>query len=77
MTIEDVVLTRDGQSVQLKGATDPKLLDELDELKRNEHEARQEILRLQDVIRLNRSMMKLKEVLTKERHQFQIDNLKQ
>ena len=38
--IDDVVLTRDGGSVQLKGSTDPKLLDELDELKKNEMEAR-------------------------------------
>jgi hypothetical protein len=75
--IDDVVLSKDGKAVQMKGAADPKLLDELDELKENEASARDEILRLQDVIRLIRSHYKLKEVLQKDKHQFQIDNLRQ
>lgn len=75
--IDDVVLTKDGNGVQLKGASDPKLLDELDQLKENEAAAREEILRLQDVIRMIRTHYKLKEVLQKDKHQFQIDNLRQ
>ena len=49
---------------------------ELESLKYNEGEARKEVLRLQDVIRKYRIMNKLKEILTAERHEFKIDNLK-
>ena len=45
-------------------------------LKVNEKEARDEVLRLQDVIRTYRFMYKFKEVLTAEKHQYKIDNLK-
>ena len=58
------------------GPADPKLLAELETLKASEREAREEVLRLMDVIRRNRLMHKLKEVLRDERHAFQIDNLK-
>jgi hypothetical protein len=54
VTIEDVTLTRERDAVQLKGATDPKLLAELDELKANESECRGEILALQDKLRMSR-----------------------
>ena len=43
----------------------------------NEREAREHVLRLQDIIRKYRIMNKFKEVLTAERHQYKIDNLKQ
>lgn len=59
------------------GPADPKLLEELEELKKHEEEARTEVLRLQNIIRKYRIMSKFKEVLTRERHQYKIDNLKQ
>ena len=70
LQIEDVVLSKDGNSVQMKGAMDPHVLQELEELKDKEEEARQEILRLQDVIRMIRSHFSMKSILQKERHQF-------
>ena len=70
-------MTRDGLGVQMKGSTDPKLLKELDELKDNERECREEILMLQDKLRMSRQFMHMKIVLMKDRHQYQIDNLKQ
>ena len=54
-----------------------KLQEENEQLKLNEREAREEVMRLQDVIRKYRVMMKFKEVLTNDRHNFKIDNLKQ
>jgi hypothetical protein len=56
---------------------DPKRRAELEALKANEKEARQEVLALQDIIRKQRLMNKFKEVLVAEQHQFKIDNLKQ
>jgi uncharacterized protein YjgD (DUF1641 family) len=58
------------------GAQDPRILEELDTLKIKEKEARDELLKLQDVIRKSRILNKFKEVLTAEKHAFKIDNLK-
>jgi hypothetical protein len=68
VTIEDVTLTKDGTGVQLKGATDPKLLEELDVLKLNEKECREEIIILQDKLRMCRNFMHMKIVLMKDKH---------
>lgn len=68
---------RDGSIAQTGGAQDPRLVEELETLKQNEQESRQEVLRLQDMIRKNRILNKFKEVLTAEKHAFKIDNLKQ
>jgi hypothetical protein len=76
VNIDQVIISNDG-TVHQPGAADPKLLEELETLKASEREARDEVLRLMDVIRRNRLMHKLKEVLRDERHAFQIDNLKQ
>ena len=40
------------------GPADPKLLEELEELKKNEAEARAEVLRLQNIIRKYRILAK-------------------
>ena len=39
----------------MKGTMDPKILEEMEELKLKEKESREEILRLQDYIRLIRN----------------------
>ena len=77
INIDNVVVMRDGSIAQTGGTQDPRLLEELETLKRNEQESRQEVLRLQDLIRKNRILNKFKEVLTAEKHAFKIDNLKQ
>ena len=56
---------------------DPKFLEQLETLKVNEKQSRDEVDRLIDIIRRQRLMNKFKEVLTHEKHQFKIDNLKQ
>jgi hypothetical protein len=71
-----MVINKDNTIGQL-GATDPKLLEELENLKKNELEARNEVIKLQDVIRKLRLLHKFKEVLVADKHQYKIDNLKQ
>jgi hypothetical protein len=74
INIENMVINKNGEVSM--GGTDPKLLEELEELKKNEKEARDHVLKLQDVIRKYRIMNKFKEILTAEKHSFKIDNLK-
>jgi hypothetical protein len=45
LNIDNMVITRDG-SIAPSGSADPRLLEELDELKINEKEAREHVLRL-------------------------------
>ena len=70
------MINKDGSAVPA-GQTDPRLLEELEDLKQNEREAREEVIRLHEIIRKYRFMSKFKEVLIAEKHQFKIDNLKQ
>jgi len=67
LNIDNLVINKDG-TVGQTGANDPRMLEELETLKMNEKEARDEVLRLQDIIRKYRIMNKFKEVLTSERH---------
>lgn len=77
LNIDNLIINSDGSVAQGGGPADPKLLEELEELKKNEAEARAEVLRLQNIIRKYRILAKFKEVLARERHQYKIDNLKQ
>jgi len=70
-----VVLTRDG-TIAPTGKTDPRLLEELAELKKHEEEIRKENDTLMRCLRTQRKRFAIKEVLANERHQLQIDNLK-
>ena len=72
-----MVINKEGTVMQGGGIQDPKLVEENESLKKNEKEARIEVLRLQEIIRKHRLLAKFKEVLTAEKHQFKIDNLKQ
>lgn len=45
LNIDNMVITRDG-SIAPSGTADPRLLEELEELKKNEKEAREHVLRL-------------------------------
>ena len=47
---------------------DPKFLEQFENLKVNEKQARDEVDRLIDIIRKQRLMNKFKEVLTNEKH---------
>ncbi len=45
INIENLVINKNGQA-SIAGQADPKLLEELDEVKTNEKEAREQVLRL-------------------------------
>lgn len=77
INIENLFIQKNQPAVASTGLLDPKRRAELEALKANEKEARQEVLALQDIIRKQRLMNKFKEVLVAEQHQFKIDNLKQ
>lgn len=49
---------------------------QLGNLKEYEKEAREEVLRLQEVIRKQRILHSLRKVVTQERHDYKVDNLK-
>lgn len=74
INVNKIVINNDSSQMP---ADYQKICDENEQLKMYEKEARDEVQRLQDVIRKYRVMMKFKEVLTQERHDFKIDNLKQ
>jgi len=76
LNVQKLVVNNNNSSNEMP-ADYQKLLDENENLKLNEREAREEVQRLQDVIRKYRMMMKFKEVLTAERNEFKIDNLRQ
>lgn len=46
INIDNVVIMRDGSIAQTGGSQDPRLVEELETLKKNEQESRQEVLRL-------------------------------
>lgn len=56
---------------------DPNIEYEMNILKKNEKEARDEVQQLYDTITKQRMMFKFKELLTAQRHEYKIDNLKQ
>lgn len=65
-------------NLTIKGSTvDDSVYKEYDNLKLNEREAREEIVKLQELIRKQRLMYRMKEVLIKQQYEYKIDNLKQ
>ena len=52
------------------------IFEEMERLKESESEARNEVLKLQNFIRKSRMLLKLKEAVQKQKHDFKIDNLK-
>ena len=56
---------------------DPNIEYEMNVLKKNEKEARDEVQQLYDVITKQRMMFKFKELLAAQRNEYKIDNLKQ
>lgn len=53
------------------------LREELEALKLNEKDAREQVVRLQDMTRRQRLLHKMREVVANERHERKIDHLKQ
>lgn len=77
INIENIVISKKDGSIGQKGVTDPNIEYEMNILKKNEKEARDEVQQLYDVITKQRMLFKFKELLTAQRHEYKIDNLKQ
>jgi hypothetical protein len=63
--------------IPASSGVDPKILEEFEQLKKIEQEIRKENEMLMTCLRRQRKRFAMQEVLMKERHQLQIDNLKQ
>ena len=53
------------------------IFEEMERLKESETEARNEVLALQRFIKQTRMLQRLKEAVEKQKHDYQVDNLKQ
>ena len=53
------------------------IFEEMERLKESESEARNEVLLLQNFLRQTRMLQKLREAVSKQKHDYKIDNLKQ
>ena len=53
------------------------IFEEMERLKESETEARNEVLELQKFIKQSRVLQRLKESVQKQKHDYQVDNLKQ
>lgn len=77
INIENMVISKKDGTVHQKGSMDPNIEYEMNVLKKNEKEARDEVQQLYDVITKQRMMFKFKQLLAAQRNEYKIDNLKQ
>lgn len=77
INIENIVISKKDKSIGQKGPNDPNIEYEMNILKKNEKEARDEVQQLYDVITKQRMLFKFKELLAAQRHEYKLDNLRQ
>ena len=53
------------------------IFEEMERLKESEYEARMEVLKLENYIRMSRMLQRMKTTVMKQEHDYKIDNLKQ
>ena len=53
------------------------IFEEMERLKQSESEARQEVIDLQQFIKKSRTLQRLKEAVKQQKHDYQVDNLRQ